>query len=248
MKTPLLLLAVAVSCMAQQPTVWYELVYLKVLPANVDAFIKSQTVIQPVQQDRVAKGQIVGWAYYSVRFAGTKSEYNYVRVTAYSDYARIGIINFTDEQLRRVTELQSGVVRNSLRDEVKTDVLGQYSSAGTLNAPWLLCSFIKSKPGMEQDARADQTKLYKPLRDAQLKAGRRSQKGWAAALVRWPTGANVEYDLMTADAFDTFEAVNAPDNVGFEAQSAEAARIVATHKVTVKRELWQLIISTDPAK
>jgi hypothetical protein len=233
--------------MAQQPTVWYEVTYLKVLPANADAYVKSETDIKPVHQDRVAKLQILGWALYSVRFAGTKSEYNYVRVTEFSDYAKIGNDPFTDEQRKRITDLR-GVGRNALRDLVKTDILGQFASAGRMNAPWIEVNFIKSKPGIEQDVRGDETKLYKPIRDAELKAGGKGRKGWAAAFVRWPTGANVEYDIVAADAFDTFGAFGSDNNAGFEAQTAEARRNGALHSVAVKRELLQLIASTDPAK
>jgi hypothetical protein len=157
---------------------------------------------------------------YRVWFTGTASEYNFVSLTRFSDYTEI-VIN---------PRVRTGVVR--------TDILGQVAIAGSIATPWLSVNFIKSSRGMEQDRQNDEAKFWKPIHEAQLKAGRKSYKGWFAASVRWPSGPNAEYDIVSADAYDAF---GLPEEGGLEAEVAEANRNTAQHGVTVRRELWELI-------
>jgi len=236
MKAAFLLIGLAAACLAQQAGassqggspqaaapqtgVWFRIDYLKIPPAQVDAYLKTG---KNIQLPRVAKGQILDWSVYRVQFAGTKSEYNYVAVTRFATYDRI----------------LAGPSGDS--EAVRTDILGMVASSGTINAPWLSVNFIKSNRGTEQDRQNDEAKRWKPIHDAQLKAGRKGYKGWLAAAVMWPGGAGVEYDTVSGDAYDAF---GLPEEGGFETEVAEANRNTALHGVTVKRELWQRLATT----
>lgn len=196
MKTAILLLAAAAAAVAQAPpAVWYQLDYFRTQPAAA----KTAQV-------------------YRVWFTGTKSEYNWVTVTTFTDYRQI-------EKNRRT-------------DVVKTDILGQIALVGNIAAPWLSVNFIKSGRGMEQDRQNDEAKFWRPIHEAQLKSGRKDYSGWFAAFVRWPSGAGVEYDIVSADAYSAF---GPPEEGGLETEVAEANQNTALHGVTVRRELWERI-------
>ena len=158
-------------------------------------------------------------ALFHVRFTGTKSDYNYVAMTRFASYAGFEKSN-TGEP----------------RELVRVDVVRQIALAGTIDSKWISVNFIKSNRGMEQDRQNDEIQHWLPIHNAQLKSGREGYKGWFAAAVRWPTGANTEYDIVSGDASDAFEL---PEGGGQEAEVAAANSSTAQHGVTVRRELWE---------
>jgi hypothetical protein len=87
----MLFAAMAISAVAQQPSFVAQVDYMKVTPGKNAEYRKAEENLKAaVHQDRVKKGQILGWKLYAVRYpAGAAREYDYATVTAVSDMSKL---------------------------------------------------------------------------------------------------------------------------------------------------------------
>ncbi|MCC6366489.1 MAG: hypothetical protein IT165_23475 [Bryobacterales bacterium] len=236
----MLFATMAVCALAQQPTVIIQVDYMKVAPGKAADYRKAEEAVKTsVHQDRVKKGMILSWSLYAVRFpAGAAREYDFATVTAYPDMGKLET-PYDEEQLKRMRDTGVGPLRTLLR----ADVLAVFATAGEMGAswPWVTVNYIKAKPGMLADWRRDEMEAWKPIAEAQIKAG--ALKGWVAQTVVWPAGTSRAYDLVSVNGRETFTVKQTP---GIGAMVSSAASRSEKHGETIRREMWRLVSRTDP--
>ncbi len=234
----MLFVTMAASAVAQQPNI-IQVEYMKAMPGKAADYRKAEDGLKAVHQDRVKKGQILSWMFYAVRFpAGASREFDYATVTVYAEMAKLEN-SYDAEQLKKLGD--SGV--GDLRTLVRSDVLTQIANAGDMVAPWpwIVVGYIKAKPGMGGDWFRDEREAWKPIAEAQVKAG--SLLGWVSHSVVWPAGTRRPYDFVSVNGRETFAGKPTP---GIEALTASANNRATQHGETVRRELWHLLAETAP--
>ncbi len=234
----MLFVAMAAGAVAQQPNI-VQIDYMKATAGKAADYRKAETELKTLHQDRVKKGQILNWMFYSRRYpAGASREFDYATVTVYSEMAKLEN-QFDAEQMKKMGD--SGI--GGLRTLVRSDVLSVVASAGDMAAPWpwIAVGFIKAKPGMAGDWRRDEVEAWKRVAETQVKAG--SLKGWASHSVMWPSGTHRPYDFVSVNGRETFVGKPTP---GIEAILGSANNRATQHGEVVSRELWHLLAETAP--
>lgn len=234
----MLFVVMAASAVAQQPKI-IQTDYMKATPGKAADYRKAEEGLKAVHQDRVKKGQILSWMFYSRRFpAGASREFDYATVTVYSEMAKLEN-SYDADQRKKLGD--SGI--GDLRTLVRSDVLAEVASAGDMMGPWewIVVGYIKAKPGMAGDWRRDEVEAWKPVAEAQVKAG--SLKGWVSHSVVWPSGTHRPYDFVSVNGRETFVGKPTP---GIEAMTAGANNRATQHGETIRRELWHLLAETAP--
>ncbi|MEO8127998.1 MAG: hypothetical protein ABI822_12940 [Bryobacteraceae bacterium] len=238
MRKWVLFVTMAAGAVAQQPRI-VQVDYMKAAPGKGADYRKAEDGLKALHQDRVKKGQIQSWVFYAVRFpGGAAREYDYATVTVYSDMSKLED-PYDAEQRKRLGD--SGV--GNLRTLLRSDVLATVASAGDMVAPWpwIIVGYIKAKPGMAGDWRRDEIEAWKPVAEAQVKAG--SLTGWASNAVVWPAGTHRPYDFISVNGRETFAGKPTP---GIEALTVGANNRAMQHGETICRELWHQLAKTAP--
>lgn len=239
--------SLAPSASAQpQPEPKFILVdFMKVVEGKAAEYAKLEEMWKTVHQDRVNKGQIESWSLYSVRFpaASTSREYDAVTVTVYGPFAKMERPYDEDQ----ITKIRSFPRAEEIRKLVRGEVWYLYRTVGIdlLASKFATVLFHKAKPGQLYDYLRAQKEHYVSINEDLVKSGVR--KAWHSLGVMYPSGSRREYDWVTFDCFDKFDAPAGNTTAGIDAQRVAAAtKAVSEHREVVRNEYWQLVNRTAP--
>lgn len=221
-------------------TKFVQVDYMKVVEGKYPEYQKLEQIWKTLHQERVQKGQIESWSLYFVALPpySTSREYDAVTVTVFGPFAKMES-PFDETQIAKMDSFPKA---EDSRKLVRSEVWGVYRTAG----PGLFASkfatvlFHKARPGQLGDYLRAQTEHYLPINQDLIKSGVR--KAWHSLGVAYPSGVRVEYDWVTMDGFDRFDAPVGNTAAGIDAERLRAAgSAVSAHRDTVKNEYWELV-------
>jgi len=227
------------------PPKYVQVDYMKVEPGKAQQYVKmEQDIFKAIHQDRIKKGTIESWALYAVRYpAGTNREYDFVTATVFPNYAAMEIpYKGTD-----ATKIHPNMTAQEIADRaaaarklIRSDVFYIIDRAGTPSAwKYLEMQYMKAEPGKGGDYLRAVQELWKPIHEERVKKG--LILGWGIAGLRYPGGANREYDYVTATYYSKFAGLE-DSYAGIDNTKLNAAgeRSAATRKL-VRGEVWTLV-------
>jgi hypothetical protein len=252
MTLPLLVVAQEAS-----PAVYALVEYMKVKQGDGQKYTDlERNYWKKIHQERVKKGEIVRWALYVVRFAGSDDEYNYVTATILSnpnklenpyegiDAAKILAGEDVDKIMNETAES---------RQLVKSNLIRMVSSVNSESGPspfkYVQIDFMKVKP--ENDARYldVENKVWRPVHQQFIKDG--SRVGWTLWQTVYPSGAGMEYQYATSNYISDFSKLMSADyNKAFTAahpggNTDKLMEDTDKSRDLVRSELWQLLDITE---
>lgn len=218
--------------------------FMKVVEGKGPDYAKLEEAWQAVHEDRVRKGQIESWSLYLVRLPplSTSREYDAVTMMVFPSFAKIR--EAYDEQ--QVAKIGKFPPANDIRKLVRSEIWSVYRSVGDLLASkYATVLFHKARPGQLSDYLRAQTEHYVPINEELVKSGVR--KSWHSLGVWYPSGTGNNYDWVTWDGFETFDAPAGNTAVGIAPERLTAAgRAVSAHRETFRNEYWELMRRTPP--
>lgn len=236
----------APSASAQAPpeAKFIQVQFMKVVEGKGEEYSKLEQMWKPLHQDRVDKGQIESWSLYFVSMppGSTTREYDAATVTVFGPFAKMEA-PYDEAQIARIGTFPNA---NEIRKSVRNEVWRLYRTAG----PQLFASkfanvlFHKARPGQLADYLRAQTQHYAPINEELVKSGVRSS--WHSLGIMYPGGSRREYDWVTWDGFEKFDAVAGDTTAGIDPQRVAAAgNAVSAHRDTVQAEYWRLADRTS---
>jgi len=238
------------ACLAAfaQPTTppkYVQVDYMKVEPGKGQQYVKlEQDVFKPIHRDRIKQGTIESWTVYAVRYpAGTNREYDFVTATVFPNFAAMEVpYKGTD-----VTKIQPNMTAQEIgeraaaaRKLIRSDVFYTIDRAGTPTKwKYIEMQFMKAEPGKGAEYLRAVRELWKPLHEERVQ--KELILGWGIAGLRYPGGANREYDYVTATYYDKFAGLE-DSYAGIDTSKLNTAgeRSAATRKL-VRGEVWTLV-------
>jgi hypothetical protein len=218
--------------------------YMKVVEGKYPEYQKLEQIWKTLHQERVQKGQIESWSLYVVALPpySTSREYDAVTVTVLGRFAKMES-PYDEAQIKKMDSFPRA---EDSRKLVRSEVWTVYRTAG----PELFASkfatvlFHKARPGQLGDYLRAQTEHYAPINEELVKSGVR--KAWHSLGIVYPSGAGREYDWVTFDGFDRFDAPAGDTTAGIDPQRVAAAgKAVSAHRDIVQNEYWRLIDRTS---
>ena len=207
------LLALTLNLRAQsdQQPLFFIVDYMKSTPGKSADYVKNEREIwKKVHQERKKRGLIESWYMYSVWYAGTQSEYDYVTVTVvrgfdklenpYSDLFTGGM-----EKLLTKEQYAAGMGVEALRNLLRTEVFAgedfvTNNPAGAAPAKYLRVNYMDVPAGGWDRYIHMETKLVKPLHVEMMKGGGRA--GWGLYSLGMPSGDAMPYDAVSIDFYN----------------------------------------------
>ena len=126
------------------------------------------------------------------------------------------------------------------RKLIRIDVFFTIDRAGTPGKwKYLEMQYMKAEPGKGADYLRTVRELWKPIHEERVEKG--LILGWGIAGLRYPGGANREYDYVTVTYHDKFAGLEEP-YAGIDAAKLNSAveRTATTRKI-VRGEVWTLV-------
>ncbi len=238
-------LAPSAGAQAQPQPKYIQVDFMKVLEGKAAEYAKLEEMWKTVHQDRVSKGQIESWSVYSVVFPGasTSRQYDAVTMTVFSPLAKIER-PYDEDQTAKIGSFPRAL---EIRKTVRRELWNLHRTAGTdvLASKFATVLFHKAKPGQLGDYLRAQQEHYVSINEDLVKSGVR--KAWHSLGVLFPAGSRREYDWVTFDCFDRFDALTGNTAAGIDPQRLAAAiKAVSEHREVVRGEYWQLANRTAP--
>ena len=219
--------------------------FMKIVEGKASEYAKLEEMWKTVHQDRVKKGQIESWSVYSVLFPGasTSREYDAVTMTVFSTFAKMER-SYDEDQIAKI---RSFPLAQEIRKIVRDEIWYLHLTAGTdfLASKYATVLFHKAKLGQLGDYLRAQKENYVSINEDLIKSGVR--KAWHSLGVMYPSSSRREYDWVTFDCFDRFDAPVVNTVAGIDPQRLSAAnKAVSAHREVVLNEYWQLVNRTAP--
>lgn len=214
--------------------------YMKVVEGKYPEYEKLEQIWKTLHQERVQKGQIESWSLYVVALPpySTSREYDAVTVTVLGPFAKME----SPYDKAQIAKMDSFPQAEDSRKLVRSEVWSVYRTAG----PELFASkfatvlFHKARPGQLGDYLRAQREHYVPINEELVKSGVR--KAWHSLGIVYPSGTRREYDWVTFDGYDRFDAPVGNTTAGIDPERVTAAgKAVSAHRDTVANEYWQLV-------
>ena len=238
-------LAPSGSAQLQPDSKFIRVDFMKIVEGKAADYAKLEETWKAVHQDRVSKGQIESWSVYSVVFpaASAGRDYDAVTMTVYSPFAKMER-PYDEDQMAKIRSFPRAL---DIRKVVRAELWYLYRAAGSdfLGSKFATVLFHKAKPGQLGDYLRAQREHYVSINEDLVKSGVR--KAWHSLGVLFPAGAPREYDWVTFDCFDKFDAPVGNTTAGIDPQRLAAAnKAVSAHRDVVRGEYWQLVNRTAP--
>ncbi|MBK6929820.1 MAG: hypothetical protein IPH12_02790 [Saprospirales bacterium] len=202
----------------EEPT-FFIVSYMKVKPGMYGKYLAvEQGVWKKIHQERIKQGRLVNWWLYEVRFpAGTGTEYDFVTVNAVRGWNGVDSFSIGWNRVFQVLNKQEAALADStemFRDLVREEL--SYAADAIFKADanknpsrYLIVNYMDVPDGKWEEYEAMETKLAKPLHEAQVKAGKRG--GWGLYPLIFPGGSDRPYDAVTVDFYDKWEDIGGGD-------------------------------------
>lgn len=212
----LLLLAALFSCggltLSAQMTI-AQTDFMRVPAGGGAEYVAMEKEIwKPLHQERVNRGELQGWYLFSVRFAGTDAEYQYVTVNVYNDRKQLDApLADMEGMFKKVhpnVDMEKAMNRTGdSRDLIKTYVSTMWEGtfAEDLKEPakFISLAFFKIPPGGAGAYRDMEKKYYLPMHKASIEAG--EMVGWAGYQMRRPVGSSAPYNYVAVNYFKDYQ-------------------------------------------
>ncbi len=168
----------------------------------------------PIHKESVKEGKLKWWSSWSVRWAGTASEYDFLTVDAYHKWADLEKAPWTSETWAKVhpgVKLEEvGKRTNAARDIVRRDVLMLIAEtetpAGAAPAKYVVVDFYKTTPEKTRDYVQLERETYLPMHQEVVKQGKLAF--WQFYFVRG-TGSESSYNFVTVRGYSKWEDIGA---------------------------------------
>jgi hypothetical protein len=190
-----------VTAFAQTQTApkYIQIDYMKV--ENGQQYIKmEQDFWKAVHKAQIDNKNIESWAVYGVHYPwGTNREYDFTTATVFSNFAALEspYKGIEIEKIHpHITRQEFGQRTSSARKLIRSDVFYTMERAGTPTSwKYLEMQYMKAEPGKGGEYVKAVRELWKPIHEDRVKNG--LILGWGIAGLRYPAGANREYDFVT---------------------------------------------------
>jgi len=248
-----LLLIVNLTTFAQASApVIAEVRLLKVEPQNSAEFEKLiKEVFKPVAQMRKQNGQITGWQFYKIDFAGTDDPYQYATVHVYNAWEKTEPKQSLADQVKTaLPKADANAIMTKALGLAKIVRIGLYERVDgvalkpDVRTKYVFMNFMKVKEGMDDAYLDSETKDWKPVFQEMSDTGKRA--GWGLWVTAYPGGTAKTHDYVTTDIYtsysqifesmtDAFKKVHANQDITLFFQKAGKTRDL------VRSELWELL-------
>jgi hypothetical protein len=139
-----------------------------------------------------------------------------------------------------MTAQEIGEKAAAARKLIRSDVFYTIDRAGTPTKwKYLEMQFMKAEPGKSGEYLKAVQELWKPIHEERVK--KELILGWGIAGLRYPGGANREYDYVTATYHDKFAGLEEPYKGIDETKLNAAAERAAPTRKLVRGEVWMLV-------
>ncbi len=227
------------------PPKYVQIDYMKVEPGKGEQYVKmEQGPWKTIHQAQIKNKNIESWALYSVRYpSGSGREYDFATATIFSEYAAMENpykgIEF-EKMHPHLSNQEFGQQTAAARKLIRSDVFYTIDRTGVPSTwKYLEMQYMKAEPGKGGEYLRAVRELWKPIHEERVKKG--LILAWGIAGMRYPAGANREYDYVTATYYDRFAALEQPYE-GIDSSKLDEAgqRSAATRKL-VRGEVWTLL-------
>jgi len=192
-----------------------------VSPENTEEFIKRETTYwSEVAREAIKQGKMVKWILWQ-KVGGWQLDErpNFLFVNIYANKEGLDKQNevwgLTSEVFpdKDVSEYETGSLSTT-----KHAIYWQGGpSVGDQQAQFIRVNYVKTTGGVGTYIQLEDS-LWKPFITEQMKAGKVKQTSWSAASVLIPTGANMPFNAVTVDGYQTLSEAVSPsfgDDVDF---------------------------------
>ena len=216
----------------------------------------EREVWQPFQREVVNAGNLASWSVWDVRWAGKNSEYDYLTIDMYKNWAAVEKSPYTLELFAKAhpgKNAQEAMKRTGeVRDIVRSDVLAVLAQTEatptTASAKYVLVEFWHVAPEKIPEYEKLLLETYHPLRQEGVKQGKFSFWQFYAVL---GAGSESPYNYITARGYDKWEnlgSVGGPDILKkvhpklteeeLDKRTLPLRTLVKTHVLTLVEQVW----------
>jgi L-rhamnose mutarotase len=237
----------------QTPTLYALVEYMKVKPENVEKYLElAKDFWKPLQQERIAQKEIIGWRLFQVRYKGSSDEYNFVTAAFFDDFKKLEKVYNIDVQKvhpgRNIDDTMVEIYK--VRDLVKTNLL-VVNSRTSSNVPYkfLQVNFMQVKQGEESAYVNMENTIWKPVHQELVNAG--SRAGWSLWSTVYPGGSGNDYQFLAVDDLSEFKQIEINDlesifgKVHAGKSVNELMNQTNNSRILVRSELWELLDSVS---
>lgn len=178
---------------------------------NLEEFLTAYW--KPIHKERIKTQEILSWRLYRVQFpSGDNAEYNYVELTAFSDFGNV------DPLYEELSDIVSRVHKNetltklqekarTLRKLVKSEVFRTVDKLnltfGDKPAQFMGMDYMKVLPAHEAQYVRLEQEIWKLIHNHRIQQNKMAS--WALYYLQFPGGTNYPYTYATANYFNTWE-------------------------------------------
>lgn len=185
--------------------------YMKVPPGGGAAYEKAEMHAQKVMQERVNRGEMIGWELYQILNRGAESPYHYVTVDIYENLVA-SLKGISQESVEAALGDQADAAVDEImssRDLIYRETLG-YAGGIPLDGreeKYLLISYMKAKDPrkyFEMEFTA-----FQPLHQLAIENG--EMAGWSVWVPRVFDEAHTDYTALTVNGYSSLEQMGLTD-------------------------------------
>ncbi|MBI4542660.1 MAG: hypothetical protein HY705_06495 [Gemmatimonadetes bacterium] len=203
-----LLLAVPSSA-AQQRTTYVQVDYMKATSPDYEQVESS--IWKPIHQERVRRGRLRAWAFYTVWF-GDRTEYDYMTINVYDRLDDVGDMGSFEEIVRaahpkkKLEDVMKTLgTRQMVRSELwvlREELEMPQATATAAPARYVHVAFMKVPPGGDEAYLKFERELWKPIHQASL--GKGGHVGWGVYQLLFPGGSAQPYNYGAVNLYTEF--------------------------------------------
>jgi len=244
--------------------VYAYITYIKVDRGKTDAYLNHvRSFGQQAYQDRINRGEILGWSLFSVTMRTDRSDdYNFVSVTTTNSLKSITDASETTQQIMK--RLRPEMSDNAIADMVsqltqmrvmvgnetllRMDELASTQPGGS---KYYEINYMKAAVGKESDYEKLESGTFKPVHKERQAVG--DINGWAMWKVAYPYSDARPYNYVTVNSFSDMDKMVTSDyNAAYKKAFPKGDMTKLAPQMTAARsmqktEVWRREIRLAPA-
>lgn len=251
---------ILVLCLIAQVTFSQVVVlnYMKVPPGGGETYEKAEIHAQKVMQERVNRGEMIGWELYQVQNRGAESPYHYVTVDIYENLVA-SLKGISGESVQAALGDQADAAIDEImssRDLIYRETLGRMGGISLVeDDKYLLVTYMKAKDPQKY---FDMERIaFQPLHQIAIDNG--EMAGWSVWTPRLFDQAHTDYTALTVNGYSSLEQMGMTNygkwyNAYTSGKSKEETKEMekffdATESIRtiVQSQVWRKVASTTPA-
>lgn len=251
---------ILVLCLVAQVTFSQVVVlnYMKVPPGGGGAYEKAEEHAQKVMQERVNRGEMIGWELYQILNRGAESPYHYVTVDIYENLVA-SLKGISQESVEAALGDQADAAIDEImssRDLIYRETLGRRGGISLAEEEkYLLVSYMKAN---DPQAYFDMERIaFQPLHQIAVDNG--EMAGWSVWSPMVFDQSHTDYTALTVNGYSSLEQMgmtnygkwyNAYTSGKNKEEIKEMEKLFdATEslRTIVQAQIWRKVASTTPA-